>query len=48
MPSTYELLADALWPVKLMGAIVCAYLVHEYLVDRFVDNHDDEDPDGYA
>lgn len=50
-PTTYQMLNDALWPLKLMGAIVCAYLVHECIrdwIEERKDPFDGEDPDGFA
>lgn len=42
-PTTYQMLNDALWPVKLMLAIVCAYLLHEFIRDKIDDDFDDPD-----
>lgn len=38
---------DSLWPLKMAGAIVCAYLLHEYIRYYFNIHDDDDDPDGY-
>ncbi len=45
LPSTYEIIHDLIMPLNLMMAIVCAYLVHEYLTDRF---DPPQDPDGFV
>jgi hypothetical protein len=41
--STYDLIADALWPVKLMCAVASAMLIHEWVCDTFLDRGDDDD-----
>lgn len=39
------MISDALWPLKLMFAIVTAYLVHE-AIGHWVDRqNDDDEPD---
>lgn len=44
-PATYQMISDALWPLKLLFAIICAYLGHEYVREHIIHNDDDDEPD---
>lgn len=45
MPPLYEIFNDTLWPLKLAGAIVLAYLIHEWVQTDF---GGPDDPDGWV